>query len=106
MSSNRGIGDIMKQAQRMQQQMARLQDEMADREIEATSGGGVVVAVVNGKQELVRLEINKDVVDPSDVETLQDLVIAAVNLATSNAREMVESEMNQITGGLSIPGLF
>lgn len=106
MSSNRGIGDIMKQAQRMQQQMARLQDEMADREIEATSGGGVVVAVVNGKQELVRLEINKDVVDPNDVDTLQDLVIAAVNLATSNAREMVEAEMNQITGGLSIPGLF
>lgn len=106
MSSNRGIGDIMKQAQRMQQQMARLQDEMADREIEATSGGGVVVAVVNGKQELVRLEINQDVVDPSDVETLQDLVIAAVNLATSNAREMVEAEMNKITGGLSIPGLF
>jgi len=106
MSSNRGIGDIMKQAQRMQQQMARLQDEMADREIEATSGGGVVVAVVNGKQELVRLEINKEVVDPNDVETLQDLVIAAVNLATSNAREMVEAEMNKITGGLSIPGLF
>lgn len=106
MSSNRGIGDIMKQAQRMQQQMARLQDEMADREIEATSGGGVVVAVVNGKQELVRLDINKDVVDPDDIDTLQDLVIAAVNLATSNAREMVEAEMNKITGGLSIPGLF
>lgn len=106
MSSNRGMGDIMKQAQRMQQQMARLQDEMADREIEATSGGGVVVAVVNGKQELVSLKINKDVVDPNDVETLQDLVIAAVNLATSNAREMVDAEMNEITGGLSIPGLF
>lgn len=106
MSSNRGMGDIMKQAQRMQQQMARLQEEMADREIEATSGGGVVVAVVNGKQELVSLKINKDVVDPEDVETLQDLVIAAVNLATSNAREMVDNEMNEITGGLSIPGLF
>lgn len=106
MSSNRGMGDIMKQAQRMQQQMARLQDEMADREIEATSGGGVVVAVVNGKQELVSLKINKEVVDPNDVEMLQDLVIAAVNLATSNAREMVDSEMNEITGGLSIPGLF
>lgn len=106
MSSNRGIGDIMKQAQRMQQQMARLQDEMADREIEATSGGGVVVAVVNGKQELVRLDIDKDVVDPEDIDTLRDLVIAAVNLATSNAREMVDAEMNEITGGLSIPGLF
>lgn len=106
MSSNRGMGDIMKQAQRMQQQLARLQDEMADREIEATSGGGAVLAVVNGKQELIRLDIAKEVVDPEDIDTLRDLIIAAVNLAHGNAREMVESEMNKITGGLSIPGLL
>lgn len=106
MSSNRGMGDIMRQAQRMQQQLARLQDEMSDRVIEATSGGGAVLAVVNGKQELVRLEIAPEVVDPNDLETLQDLVIAAVNLAHGNAREMVESEMNKITGGLNIPGLL
>ena len=106
MSSNRGMGDIMRQAQRMQQQLARLQDEMSDRIIEATSGGGAVLAVVNGKQELVRLEIAPEVVDPNDLETLQDLVIAAVNLAHGNAREMVESEMNKITGGLNIPGLL
>lgn len=106
MSGNRGIGDIMKQAQRMQQQLARLQDEMADREIEATSGGGAVLAVVNGKQELVRLDIQPDVVDPNDIDTLRELVMTAVNLAHRNAREMVESEMNKITGGLSIPGLM
>lgn len=106
MSGNRGIGDIMKQAQRMQQQLARLQDDMADREIEATSGGGAVLAVVNGKQELVRLDIQRDVVDPDDIDTLRELVMAAVNLAHRNAREMVESEMNKITGGLNIPGLM
>lgn len=106
MSANRGIGDIMKQAQRMQLQLSRLQDEMAGREIEATSGGGAVLAVVNGRQELVRLEIDKDVVDPNDIDTLRDLIMSAVNLAHRNAREMVETEMNKITGGLSIPGLL
>lgn len=105
-SSNKGMQGILKQAQRMQQQIASLQDEMKDRRIEATSGGGAVRAVVDGKQELVTLEIDEDVIDPADKEILIELVMTAVNLATSNAREMVESEMNKITGGLSLPGLF
>ena len=106
MSTNQGMSGILKQAQRMQQQITRLQDEMADRVIEASAGGGAVVAVVNGKQQLVRLEIKPEVVDPSDIQTLTELVMTAVNLAADNAREMVESEVNKITGGLSIPGLF
>lgn len=105
-NSNKGMQGILKQAQRMQQQIASLQDEMKDRRIEATSGGGAVRAVVDGKQELVTLEIDEDVIDPADKEILIELVMTAVNLATSNAREMVETEMNKITGGLSLPGLF
>lgn len=100
------MGDIMRQAQRMQQQIAKLQEEVGDIQIEATSAGGAVLAVVNGKQELVKLEINKEVVDPEDIETMSAMIMVAVNLATRNAREMVESEMNKITGGMNIPGLF
>lgn len=106
MSSNKGMQGILKQAQRMQQQIAKLKTEMKDREIEATSGGGVVRVVVNGEQEITKLEIDPAVVDPDDIETLVELVTTAVNLAASNAREMVDSEMNEITGGLSLPGLF
>jgi len=107
MSSNKGgFADIVKQAQRMQQQIARVQDQMADREIEATAGGGAVLAVVNGKQELVKLTIDREVIDPEDAQTLEELVMTAVNLAMENAQEMVQSEVNRITGGLSIPGLF
>jgi len=101
-----GFSGIVKQAQRMQQQIARVQDQMGDREIEATSGGGAVTATVNGKQELVSLVISPEAVDPEDVETLQELVMTAVNLAMENAQEMVQTEVNKITGGLSIPGLF
>lgn len=96
----------MRQAQRMQQQIAKLQEEVQDIEIEATAAGGAVLAVVNGKHELVKLEIAKEVVDPEDIEAMSAMIMAAVNLAARNAREMVESEMNKITGGLNIPGLF
>lgn len=98
--------NIVKQAQQMQQRIARVQDQMADREIEATAGGGAVIAVVNGKQKLVRLTIAKEAVDPNDIETLSELVTTAVNLAMENAQEMLQSEVNKITGGLNIPGLF
>lgn len=106
MSGNKGMQDILKQAQRMQQKISRVKEEMADREIEATSGGGAVRAVVNGKQELITLEIDEDVIDPEEQEILIELVMTAVNLATENAREMVDSEMEEITGGLNLPGLF
>lgn len=101
-----GFEGIVKQAQRMQQQIGRVQDQFAEREIEATAGGGAVTAVVNGKQQLVSITIQKDAVDPEDVEMLQELVLTAVNLAMQNASEMLQAEVNKITGGLNIPGLF
>lgn len=106
MSTTKGMGGFVKQAQRMQNQLTKIQDSLAETEVEATSGGGVVTAVVNGRQELVRIVIAPEAVDPSDVEALQDLVLAAVNLAMKNAQEMIQSEVNKVTGGLSIPGLF
>ena len=106
MSTGKGFGGIVKQAQRMQQQIGRVQDQMADREIEATSGGGAVLAVVNGRQELVKLKINPEVVDPEDVEMLEELVQTAINIAMKNAVDMLQSEVNKITGGMNIPGLF
>lgn len=100
------IGNIMKQAQKMQAKMAHLQEEMASRTVEASAGGGMVTAVVNGKSELVSLKIEKEVVDPEDIEMLQDLIVAAVSEGIRNAQEMVSAEMAKITGGLNIPGLM
>jgi len=102
----KGLGNIMKQAQQMQQKMARLQQELEGREVEATSGGGMVTAVVNGKQQLINLKIEKDAVDPEDVEMLEDLVTAAVNEAIKQSQEMMQQEMSKVTGGMNIPGLF
>jgi len=102
----KGLGNIMKQAQLMQQKMARLQQELESREVEATAGGGMVTAVVSGKQKLLSLKIEKDVVDPGDVEMLEDLVVAAVNEALSKSQEMAQEEMGRLTGGLNVPGLF
>lgn len=103
---SKGLGNIMKQAQLMQQKMSRLQQELENREVDASAGGGMVTAVVNGKQKLVSLKIEKDVVDPEDVEMLQDLVVAAVNEAISKSQQMAQDEMGKLTGGLNIPGLF
>ncbi len=98
---------LMKQAQKMQEQMMQVQQELATKTVEATAGGGMVTAVVNGKFELVSLKIEHDVVDPEDVEMLQDLIIAAVNEGIRKAQEMSASEMSKVTGGLNmnIPGL-
>jgi len=95
----------MKQAQKIQAKIARLQEEMESRTVEVTAGGGMVTAVVNGKYELVSLKVEKDIVDPEDIEMLQDLVVAAVNEGIRRAQEMVSTEMSKITGGLNIPGL-
>ncbi|NMC73947.1 MAG: YbaB/EbfC family nucleoid-associated protein [Geobacteraceae bacterium] len=103
---SKGLAQIMKQAQMMQQKMARLQEEAAHRTAEATAGGGAVTAVVNGKNQVLSLTIRKDAVDPEDVELLQDMVMAAVNEALRKVQEDVAAEMGKITGGLSIPGLF
>ncbi len=95
----------MKQAQQMQAKMMRVQEELEVRTVEATAGGGMVTAVVNGKHELMSLKIEKDVVDPEDIEMLQDLVVAAVNEGVRKAQEMAQEEMSKITGGLNIPGM-
>lgn len=102
----KGLGNIMKQAQQMQAKMARVQQELEKKEVEATAGGGMVNARVNGKQELLELRIEKDVVDPEDVEMLQDLVMAAVNEAIKQSQQMIQEEMGKVTGGMNIPGMF
>jgi DNA-binding YbaB/EbfC family protein len=103
---SKGLAQIMKQAQMMQQKMARLQEEAAQKTAEATAGGGVVTAVVNGKNQIVSLAIKKEAVDPEDVEMLQDLVVAAVNEALAKVQAELAEQMGKITGGVNIPGLF
>jgi len=96
----------MKQAKKMQERMAQLQDELAEKRVDATAGGGMVSVTVNGKFEVLSLKIEKEVVNPNDVEMLQDLVVAAVNEGIRKAQEMAAAEMGKITGGLQIPGLM
>lgn len=102
----KGLGGMLKQAQKIQAQLAKMQEEMAQKTIEASSGGGMVTVVVNGKQEVISLKIEREVIDPDDVDMLQDLVLAAVNEGMRKSQEMVTEEMKKLTGGLSIPGLF
>jgi DNA-binding YbaB/EbfC family protein len=99
------MGNLMKQAQKMQEQMLKMQQELEAREVSAASGGGMVEAVVNGKGELLRLKLDPEVVDPQDVEMLCDLVVAAVGEAQRRAQEMTQQEMSKLTGGMNIPGL-
>ena len=101
----KGFGNIMKQAQKMQQEMLRIQEELANKTVEAASGGGMVRVTANGRNEIVGISIDREVVDPEDVEMLQDLITAAVNEALKRAQEMASEEMNKITGGMKIPGL-
>ena len=102
----KGMGNMMKQAQKLQSKMLKLQDELAEKTVEASAGGGMVKAVANGRQQIVAITIEKEVVDPDDVEMLQDLVLAAVNDALNKAQEMVSQEMGKLTGGFNIPGLM
>jgi len=102
----KGMGNMMKQAQKLQGKMMKLQEELSSRTIEASSGGGMVKVVANGKQQVVSIDIEKEVVDPEDVEMLQDLVLAAVNDALTKSQEMVSQEMGKLTGGMNIPGLM
>ena len=104
-----GMGNrnkMMKQVQKMQAQMAKLQEELEEKVVEASAGGEAVTVKVNGKQEVLEIKIKPDVVDSDDVEMLEDLVLAAVNEGLRTAQEMVASEMSKITGGMNIPGLF
>jgi len=101
------MGNLMKQAQKMQKDMEKLQEELHEKTVEATAGGGAITVVVSGKKELKEITIKPEVVDPDDVEMLQDLILAAVNEAIRKADEMVNGEMGKLTGGLGgMPGLF
>ena len=104
----KGIGELVKQAQKIQAQMAKVQEELGMKTVEGSAGGGMVTVVVNGKQEIMRIKIDPEVVDPNDIEMLQDLVVAAANDALKKAQEMVTNEMSKLTGGLNLnlPGLF
>ncbi len=95
---------LMKQAQKMQADMARLQEELVNMQVEATAGGGMVAVVANGRQDIVSIKINPEVIDPADVEMLEDLVLAAVKEALRLSSELAASEMAKITGGLKMPG--
>lgn len=97
---------LARQAQKLQQQMTKKQEEVEAREFEATAGGGMATAKVNGKKELLSLTLKPEAVDPDDVEMLQDLVVAAVNEALRAASDAMEQEMGKMTGGMSMPGLF
>lgn len=101
-----GMNQMLKQAKKMQQQMEQVQEEIYNRELEASAGGGAVVVKVSGKQKLIDIKIKPEVVDPEDVEMLQDLILTAVNDAMKQAEELMNSEMGKLTGGLKIPGLF
>src|SRR5512146_2371350 len=99
------MANLQRMAQQMQQQMARVQEELEAATVEGSAGGGAVRAVVTGKQELVAITVDPSVVDPEDVEMLQDLVVAAVNDALGESRRLAESKMAAITGGLRLPGM-
>ncbi len=102
----KSMGQMLREAQKLQARMIQLQEELAARTVEGTAGGGMVRAVANGRQEILALRIEPEVVDPQDVEMLQDLVLAAVNDALGRAREMAAAEMGKLTGGVSLPGMM
>ena len=101
-----GLGDIMKQAQRLKAEMDRLQAEAATKRVEGSAGGGMVTVVVNGKGDLLSVKIDPEVARGEDLEMLQDLVVAAANDALRRARELLAQEVSRLTGGLNLPGLF
>lgn len=101
-----GMAQLMKQANQMQGKMKQAQDNLAKQEYEATSGGGAVTVKVNGEYKMVSLTINKDVLEAGDVEMLQDMILTATNEAVKTARETSAKEMEKITGGMNVPGLF
>ena len=101
----KGMGNMMKQAQKLQSKMLKMQEEIAEKTVESSAGGGMISVVANGRQQVISIRIDKEVVDPDDVEMLQDLILAAVNDALNKAQEMVAGEMGKLTGGFNIPGL-
>lgn len=102
----KNMNEIMRQAQKMQERMNKMQEELQNRTISAASGGGMVEATVNGKGQLLTLKLEKDIVDPEDISMLCDLIVAAVTEAQRQSGQMMEQEMSAITGGLKMPGMF
>lgn len=101
-----GMGNLLKQAQKVQQQVMKMQEELANREVSAQAGGGMVEATVNGRGEILRLRLEPEVVDPADAEMLADLIVAAVGEAQRRAQQMMQEEMGKVTGGMNLPGMF
>ena len=101
----KGFGNIMKEAPKLQQQMEKMQEEVAQKKVEATAGGGMVTVTANGKQELLSIKLDPEVINKDDAQMLEDLVLAACNEALRKSRELVQQEMGKLTGGLKIPGL-
>jgi DNA-binding YbaB/EbfC family protein len=101
-----GLGDLLRQAQEIQGKMADMQEELGKKTVQGSSGGGMVTVLMNGRQEVLSVRIEKPVIDPEEADMLQDLVAAAVNDAIRNTRQLAEQNMASITGGLKIPGLF
>lgn len=99
------MNQMIKQAKKMQEQMEKMQAELKEKVVEASAGGGAVTAKVSGKQEVLEIKIKPEVVDPEDVEMLEDLILAVINDAIKKSQEMVSGEMSKITGGINIPGL-
>lgn len=106
MSGNKMFGGLMKQAQELQERMAKIQEEAVKKTVEATAGGGMVTVVVNGRQEILSIKIDPEVVTTDDIEMLQDLIIAAVNDGIRKTQEAMSEQMKGMTGGMKIPGLF
>jgi DNA-binding YbaB/EbfC family protein len=100
------MGDFLRQAERLQAELKKAQDQLAERTVEASAGGGMVTVVANGKQEIVSIKIDPEVVNRDDVEMLEDLILAAVNEARERAQELVMTELSKITGGINMPGLM
>ncbi len=99
------FGDIMKQAKKMQQEMGKIQEESKKKIVEASAGGGMVTVVANGGMEIVSVKIEREVVNPDDIEMLQDLIVASINEALRRAQQMVNEEMGKVAGGLNLPGI-
>jgi DNA-binding YbaB/EbfC family protein len=102
----KGMGNMMKEAQKLQARMLKMQEELAEKTVESAVGGGMIKVVANGRNQVVSIRIEKEVVNPEDVEMLQDLILAAVNDALAKSQEMVAAQMSKLTGGLNLPGLI
>jgi nucleoid-associated protein EbfC len=102
----KNMGNMMKQAQQLQSKMLKLQEELAEKTVESSAGGGMIKVVANGRQQLVSISIEKEAIDPEDADMLQDMILAAVNDALTKSQEMVAAEMGKVTGGFNLPGLM